>query len=407
MVGGFGAEGADGSKIVMNTPTVGRIANGATVEREVPTSFGLGDTITINLNKPDFTTAMRTAQAINDELGIEVAKAKDASSVTVSAPRDQNERVQFVATLENLEVDPADAKAKIVVNARTGTIIIGQNVKLRPAAVTHGGLTVTIREDPQVSQPAPLSNGSDPGRPGEGGQRHRACPGRPHQRAGGTAAGRGDRGRSADNVALQRGGIAMGSIQASGGNLELTKSVIDDTRSLDRLRRMGGSADSSSREAALRQAATQFETIFTREMFKEMRKAGEDINPDGIGTSHTDKLYQGMLDDQIIAQDAERRASSSDRNHSGRKLDSIGESAGNTSSVSDTKGAGNSPAAGSQGVSARHLSRFYMPNETRAFSLDGYMGAVTNGKKASAMSFIENASAQKSFAAARQRSSRS
>ena len=180
----------------------------------------------------------------------------------------------------------------------------------------------------------------------------------------------------------------MGSIQASGGNLELTKSVIDDTRSLDRLRRMGGSADSSSREAALRQAATQFETIFTREMFKEMRKAGEDINPDGIGTSHTDKLYQGMLDDQIIAQDAERRASSSsgelgglagmvvrqfDRNHSGRKLDSIGESAGNTSSVSDTKGAGNSPAAGSQGVSARHLSRF--------------------------MSFIENASAQKSFAA--------
>ncbi len=155
-----GAEGADGSKIVMNTPTVGRIANGATVEREVPTSFGLGDTITINLNKPDFTTAMRTAQAINDELGIEVAKAKDASSVTVSAPRDQNERVQFVATLENLEVDPADAKAKIVVNARTGTIIIGQNVKLRPAAVTHGGLTVTIREDPQVSQPAPLSNGT-------------------------------------------------------------------------------------------------------------------------------------------------------------------------------------------------------------------------------------------------------
>ena len=91
----------------------------------MPTSFGLGDTITINLNKPDFTTAMRTAQAINDELGIEVAKAKDASSVTVSAPRDQNERVQFVATLENLEVDPADAKAKIVVNARTGTIIIG------------------------------------------------------------------------------------------------------------------------------------------------------------------------------------------------------------------------------------------------------------------------------------------
>lgn len=205
----------------------------------------------------------------------------------------------------------------------------------------------------------------------------------------------------------------MGSIQASGGNLELTRSVIDDTRSLDKLRRMGGSADSSSREAALRQAATQFETIFTREMFREMRKAGEDINPDGIGTGHTDRLYQGMLDDQIIAQDAERRASSSsgelgglagmvvrqfDRNHSGRKLDSIG--AGNPSSVSAAGSAGKAASAGAaSGSPVRRLNSFHMPNETRAFSLDGYMGAVTNGKPASAMSFIENASAQKSFAA--------
>ena len=206
----------------------------------------------------------------------------------------------------------------------------------------------------------------------------------------------------------------MGSIQASGGNLELTRSVIDDTRSLDKLRRMGGSADSSSREAALRQAATQFETIFTREMFREMRKAGEDINPDGIGTSHTDRLYQGMLDDQIIAQDAERRASSSsgelgglagmvvrqfDRSHSGRKLDSIGSGAGNPSSVSAAEDAGKASQAGTRASSSvRSLHRFHMPNETRAFSLDGYMGAVTNGKKASAASFIENASAQKSFA---------
>ncbi len=205
----------------------------------------------------------------------------------------------------------------------------------------------------------------------------------------------------------------MGSIQASGGNLELTRSVIDDTRSLDKLRRMGGSADSSSREAALRQAATQFETIFTREMFREMRKAGEDINPDGIGTGHTDRLYQGMLDDQIIAQDAERRASSSsgelgglagmvvrqfDRNHSGRKLDSIG--AGNPSSVSAAGSAGKAASAGAaSGSPVRRLNSFHMPNETRAFSLDGYMGAVTNGRKASASSFIENASAQKSFAA--------
>ena len=159
VVGGLGAEGADGSKVVVNTPTVGRIANGATVEREVPNSFSQGDTITFNLNRPDFTTARRVADVVNDLVGPNTAQALDATSIKVFAPRDPSQRVAYLATIENLEVDPATESAKIIVNSRTGTIVIGSEVKLRPAAISHGGLTVTIAENQQVSQPNPLAGG--------------------------------------------------------------------------------------------------------------------------------------------------------------------------------------------------------------------------------------------------------
>ncbi|MFM1663882.1 flagellar basal body P-ring protein FlgI [Aeromonas salmonicida] len=159
VVGGLGAEGADGSKVVINTPTVGRIANGATVEREVPNSFGQGDTITFNLNRPDFTTARRLADVVNDLVGPNTAQALDATSVKVYAPRDPGQRVSYLATIENLEVDPASESAKIIVNSRTGTIVIGSNVRLKPAAISHGGLTVTIAENQQLSQPNPLAGG--------------------------------------------------------------------------------------------------------------------------------------------------------------------------------------------------------------------------------------------------------
>ncbi|MFA7259585.1 MAG: flagellar basal body P-ring protein FlgI [Aeromonas bestiarum] len=159
VVGGLGAEGADGSKVVVNTPTVGRIANGATVEREVPNSFSQGDTITFNLNRPDFTTARRLADVVNDLVGPNTAQALDATSVKVYAPRDPGQRVSYLATIENLEVDPASEAAKIIVNSRTGTIVIGSQVRLKPAAISHGGLTVTIAENQQVSQPNPLSGG--------------------------------------------------------------------------------------------------------------------------------------------------------------------------------------------------------------------------------------------------------
>ncbi|CAM3870412.1 MULTISPECIES: flagellar basal body P-ring protein FlgI [Pseudoalteromonas] len=159
IVGGLGVEGADGSRVVMNTPTVGRIPNGATVERAINSPFMQGDYITFNLNRPDFTTAKRLEQTINDLVGPQSAQAIDAASIRVIAPRDASQRVAYLSTLENLEFKPADTSAKIIVNSRTGTIVIGKNVKLQAAAVTHGGLTVTIAEQQNVSQPNALSDG--------------------------------------------------------------------------------------------------------------------------------------------------------------------------------------------------------------------------------------------------------
>lgn len=159
VVGGLGAQGADGSQVVVNTPTVGRIPNGAVVERSVPTPFGNGDHITFNLNEPDFTSAKRLADSINKLVGPNTARPLDSVSVRVIAPRDIAQRVAYLSTLENLEFQPADIAAKIIVNSRTGTIVIGKDVKLKPAAITHGALTVTIAENQDVSQPEPLGEG--------------------------------------------------------------------------------------------------------------------------------------------------------------------------------------------------------------------------------------------------------
>lgn len=159
VVSGLGAEGLDGSKVLVNTPTVGRVPNGGTVEREVPSPFTKGDHITFNLNRPDFSTAKTLADTINDLVGPNTAMAMDAASVKVRAPRDPSQRVAYLATLENLEFEPADTSAKIIVNSRTGTIVIGKNVRLQSAAITHGGLTVTIAEEQEVSQPNPFAGG--------------------------------------------------------------------------------------------------------------------------------------------------------------------------------------------------------------------------------------------------------
>ncbi|MDV2079289.1 flagellar basal body P-ring protein FlgI [Marinobacter xestospongiae] len=159
VVGGFGAAGADGSRITVNVPSVGRIPNGATIEREVLSPFSRGDTITFNLLQPDFTTARRVVETVNGMLGPDMAYAHDATSISVKAPRDPSQRVSFLSILENLEVDPAEDAAKVVINSRTGTIVVGQNVRVSPAAITHGNLTVTIQENPEVNQPNPFANG--------------------------------------------------------------------------------------------------------------------------------------------------------------------------------------------------------------------------------------------------------
>lgn len=159
VVGGFGVSGDDGSRVTVNVPSVGRIPNGATVEREVPSAFGSGNTVTFNLNKPDFTTAKNMVDAINQAVAPGTASAIDASSIRINAPRDLPQRVSFVSMLENLELKVADSSARIIVNSRTGTIVIGKNVTVSPAAVTHGSLTVTITQQALVSQPQPLAQG--------------------------------------------------------------------------------------------------------------------------------------------------------------------------------------------------------------------------------------------------------
>lgn len=159
MVGGFSATGADGSKLVGNTPTVGRISGGAIVEREIENPFSRGNFITFNLIDSDFSTAQNMVDAINDFLGPDTAKAVDATSVRVQAPRDVSQRVSFLSIIENIEFDVADTAAKIIVNSRTGTIVVGEHVRLLPAAITHGGMTVSISEAKNVSQPNALSQG--------------------------------------------------------------------------------------------------------------------------------------------------------------------------------------------------------------------------------------------------------
>ncbi len=159
IVGGLGVSGSDGSRITINIPSVGRIPNGATVERTVPSPFAKGKFIVLNLKSPDFTTATRLVLSINKILGKGTAQALDAISIKVSSPFDLTKKVAFLSFLENIRITPGEAPARIIVNSRTGTIVIGSHVRVMPAAVTHGSLTVTISEKPIVSQPGPLSDG--------------------------------------------------------------------------------------------------------------------------------------------------------------------------------------------------------------------------------------------------------
>jgi flagellar P-ring protein precursor FlgI len=156
-VGGLGLSGQDGSKITINVPSVGRIPNGASVERAVPTQFAGTDSLTLNLHQADFTTATHLAESINQLLGPGTARPIDPTSIRVAAPSLASDRISFISTIENLEVTPGDAPAKVIINSRTGTVVINSQVRVMPAAVSHGSLVVSITEDFDVSQPQPFA----------------------------------------------------------------------------------------------------------------------------------------------------------------------------------------------------------------------------------------------------------
>ena len=159
VVGGFGVEGRDGSKITVNVPSVGRIPNGAIIERAIPNSFGHGDSLILNLDQANFTTARHIIDTLNDLLGPGTAEALDGTSIRISAPRDLSQRVSFLSVIENMEVKMGQARARVIINSRTGTIVMSQHVRIDAVAVTHGSLTVTVQENFEVVQPNALANG--------------------------------------------------------------------------------------------------------------------------------------------------------------------------------------------------------------------------------------------------------
>ena len=152
-VGGLGITAKDGSSVTVNIPTVGRIPDGATVERIVANPFETAPSLMLNLNTPDFSNASKLVRAINTAFGNGTASAIDATTVRVNAPKELDRRVSFVAALEELSVIPSQPPARVIVNSRTGTIVISEGVRVSPAAVSHGSLTVRIKENLNVSQP--------------------------------------------------------------------------------------------------------------------------------------------------------------------------------------------------------------------------------------------------------------
>ena len=160
VVGGLGVEGADNSSITVNIPTVGRIPRGASVEKIVQTAFLDTDFVILNLHQGDFSTAFNISETINETFGEGMATPLDKNSIRVRAPSDPNQKVGFVSMLENLEVEKASPPAKIIINSRTGTIVISGDVKVMPAAVAHGSLSVTVKEDMNVDQADALALGA-------------------------------------------------------------------------------------------------------------------------------------------------------------------------------------------------------------------------------------------------------
>lgn len=159
LISGAGAQ-SGGSSVQVNQLAGGRISRGATVEREVPLQLGSDrGVLELQLRQPDFGVAQRVVSAINSAFGRTVASAQDAGLILLDAPRDPNGRVGFMARLENLDVLPTDVPAKVIVNSRSGAVVLNGTVTLQNAAVAHGNLSVVIENQPKVSQPEAFSGG--------------------------------------------------------------------------------------------------------------------------------------------------------------------------------------------------------------------------------------------------------
>ncbi len=158
LVGGVGAA-ANGSKAQVNHLSVGRISAGATVERAVASSLGQGDLVYLELNDSDFSTASRVVDAVNRKFGADTAAAQDGRVIRIRAPATSDQRVAFLGALESISITPAQLSAKVILNARTGSVVMNQSVTLDACAVSHGNLSVVISTDNSASQPNPLAAG--------------------------------------------------------------------------------------------------------------------------------------------------------------------------------------------------------------------------------------------------------
>ncbi len=157
-VGGFAVGGA-GASAQKNHPTVGRIPNGATVEREIPVDVNGKREVRLNLANSDFTTVVRVVEAVNDALGARFARTVDADTLSIEIPPEyENDVVSFMAAIEGIEITP-DVKAKVILDERTGTVVMGRDVRLSTVAIAHGNLSIQIKETPKVSQPGPFASG--------------------------------------------------------------------------------------------------------------------------------------------------------------------------------------------------------------------------------------------------------
>lgn len=151
--------GGAGSKVSTGVTTASRIPSGATVERMVENPFDKADRVVLNVRESDFTTTTAIVNVINSKFGADVARALDGVSITLQAPQDLSQRVAFMSMVENLDVQPGEPPARVVINSRTGTVVISRNVRVTAAAVTHGTITVAISATNEVSQPGPFSQG--------------------------------------------------------------------------------------------------------------------------------------------------------------------------------------------------------------------------------------------------------